>query len=121
LNTLFIFQAHLFGADRSPVVVIKGDRQWIERYIPLEEFPVLFGGYILWREPEERSPDMLGEALGVWSRRKTSKLRRILRERGAIFNVIEGEGPSQALAIRSQHWMSKDDAASNNSFNPSPR
>jgi hypothetical protein len=87
---LFIFQAHQFGADRSPVSVIKGDRKWIEQYISLEEFPQLFGGYILWHAPTEHFPEMPSEAIGVWSKRKASRLRRILRERGAVFHVIEG-------------------------------
>ena len=119
MNTLFTYQAHLFGADRSPVSVIKGNRLWIEQFIAIEEFPRLFGGYILWYEPKEHSPEMHGEALGVWSQRKASRLRRILRERGAVFNVVKEEGPSQAIAMRSQHWIPKENAASNNSFNRS--
>ena len=105
MNILFTYQTHLLGANRSPVSVIKGNRQWIEQYVSLEEFPHLFGGYILWREPKEHIPEMQGEALGVWSKRKASKLRRILRERGAIFKVIEGEGCYQQIAIRSQHYL----------------
>jgi hypothetical protein len=112
LNTLFTYQFHLLGANRSPVMVIKGSRQWIEQYIPLEEFPDLFGGYILWHAPKEKTVVMPTEGLGVWSNRKASKFRRILRERGAVFNVIEGEGVVQQVAIRSQHWLNEKNALS---------
>jgi len=45
---------------------------------------------------------MPGEGLGVWGRRNVSKLRRILRERGASFKVVDGEGPVQQIAIRGE-------------------
>jgi hypothetical protein len=104
-NLLFTYRADLFGTRRSSPVITKGSRAWIEQYIPLEEFPKLFGGYILWDEPEAQTMEMAGAALGVWGKRNASKLRRILRERGAVFDVVEGEGPSQHLAMRSQHWV----------------
>jgi hypothetical protein len=91
----------LLGAERSQVQIIKGSRQWIEQYIPLEEFAQLFGGYVVWREPDKKILEMPDEGIGVWGKRKTAKFRQILRERGAVFTVIEGEGPIQQLAIRS--------------------
>jgi len=103
LNKLFTFQTHLLGDKRSEVQVIKGSRLWVEQYIPLEEFGQLFGGYIMWREPEAQTSDMLDEGLGVWGNRKASKFRRILKERGAAFKIVEGEGPIQKLAIRSNY------------------
>ena len=52
----------------------------------------------MWRAPTTATREMPGEGLGVWGRRNASKLRRILRERGATFRVVEGEGPNQKLA-----------------------
>jgi hypothetical protein len=100
LNTLFTFQTHLLGVKRSEVQVIKGSRRWIEQYIPLEEFAQLFGGYVMWRAPQAQTSEMPDEALGVWGKRKAARFRRILRERGAVFRVIDEEGPVQQLAIR---------------------
>src|SRR4051794_13376878 len=102
VNLLFTFQTGLLGARRSTPVVIKGSRLWMEQYIRLEEFGGLFGGYVLWREASVKSKEIPGEALGVWGRRNVSRLRRILRERGAVFQVIEEEGPSQQIAVLSQ-------------------
>jgi hypothetical protein len=102
LASLFCFQTHLLGNKRSAPIVIKGSREWIEQYIPFQEFTEIFAGYLLWREPQKASKMMPGEALGVWGRRNVSKLRRILRERGANFEVLEEEGPSQQLAIRGE-------------------
>jgi hypothetical protein len=101
LNILFTFQTHLLGDKRSQVQVIKGSRQWVEQYIPLEEFAQLFGGYLIWREPETKTSEMPNEGLGVWGKRKVSRFQRILRERGAVFRLIEEEGHFQQLAIRS--------------------
>jgi hypothetical protein len=102
MNSLFTFRAPLFGEKRSAPVVIKGSRQWVEGFIPLREFAELFGGYALWRPSERKTNEILGEALGVWGHRNVSKLRRILRERGAVFQVVEGEGPPQELAMLNQ-------------------
>ncbi len=101
MNILFTFQTHLLGFSRSQVQVIKGSRQWVEQYIPLQEFAQIFGGYIMWRESETKISEMPDEGLGVWGKRKTLKFQRTLRERGAVFTVIEGEGPVQQLAVRS--------------------
>jgi hypothetical protein len=96
--SLFTFQAQLRGDKRSAPVVVKASREWIEQFISLREFTELFGGYALWRAPATPTREMPGEGLGVWGRRNASKLRRILRERGATFRVVEGEGPNQKLA-----------------------
>lgn len=87
---------------RSPPIVTKANRQWPEDFISLREFAELFGGYALSRAPEDPTDEMPGEALGVWGRRNASKLRRILRERGAEFHVVQGEGPRQPLAMLNQ-------------------
>jgi len=102
LNSLFSYQSHLLGDKRSSPIVIKGSRDWIEKYIPFNEFTQIFGGYLLLREPSEPSEAMPGEGLGVWGKRNASRLRRILRERGAEFEVVEGEGPAQKIAIRGE-------------------
>ena len=102
MNLLFSFQTHLLGDKRSAPIVIKGSRKWIEKYIPFQEFTQIFGGYLLWRPPQAPSEVMPGEGLGVWGSRNVSKLRRILRERGANFEVVEDEGPTQHLAIRGE-------------------
>jgi hypothetical protein len=107
VNPLFTFQAHIFGDKRSAPVVIKASREWLEQFIPLREFAELFGGYALWRAPQQQTDEMPGEALGVWGRRNASKMRRVLRERGALFTVVQGEGPRQQLAILNQDWTGR--------------
>lgn len=83
------------GGQSEPYV-IKGDRKWIELYIPIDEFLVLFGGYATWRPPDEPSESM-GEGVGVWGKRNISRFKRILRERGAEFEIVDGEGPTQHI------------------------
>lgn len=98
---LYIFPAPWIRDARSIPDVIKGSREWIEEFIPLEEFIDLFGGYVMWRPPQSATDHMPGEGLGVWGTRNVSRLRRVLREQGAEFEIINGEGPQQNLLVRS--------------------
>ena len=97
MQQLFHFPIQGISAARSIPFAIKGDRAWVEQYIKLEEFTDLFGGYATWRPPDVPTEMMGGEALGVWGNRNISRFRRILRERGAEFEVINGEGPRQDI------------------------
>jgi hypothetical protein len=99
VQNLFRFQTALLGNKRSAPVIIKGSREWIERYMTLTEFEEIFGGYILYRPPDIPSDIMEGEGLGVWGKRNVSRLTRILRERGAEFEVVEDEGPKQDVWV----------------------
>ena len=94
---IFQYRADWCTDGRDEPVVAEADRSWVEKYIPKEEFPELFGGYVTWRVPESPTDEMPGEAIGVWGRRKVSRFRRILREREADYNVEEDHGPNQTL------------------------
>jgi hypothetical protein len=89
-EVLYKFETPIHGNRRSIPIVIKADRNWVERFIPITEFETLFGGYITWQPTEQ-----IGETLGVWGKRNVSRFRRILEERGADFLVVNGEGPEQ--------------------------
>lgn len=97
MQQLFHFPVDWTSAAKSVPFAIKGDRPWIEQYIKIDEFLDLFGGYATWRPPDVPTEMMHGEALGVWGKRNISRFRRILRERGAEFEVIDGEGPKQHI------------------------
>ena len=96
---LYQFRADWFTDNRSQPFVIKAPREWCERFIPLDEFHRLFGGYVLWSPPMTPTDQMPGEAIGVWGRRNMSRLRRILRERGARFTTIDDAGPPQPVRM----------------------
>jgi hypothetical protein len=76
------YRANWYSDGRSDRIVTQGDAKFVERYIPQNEFPKLFGGFI-----RSRSPDGGREFLGVWGRREGSRFRRLLRERGATFEI----------------------------------
>ena len=99
--TLFQFKPDWFIDGRNQPIAIKASREWIEQFIQIDEFGTLFGGYVVWRKPSQPVQDMPGEAIGVWGNRNVSRLRRILRERGAEYHVILDEGPKQTLKIQS--------------------
>lgn len=97
-GTLYTFETPLLGINRSAPLAIKAERNWVEQFIPISEFDLLFGGYATWQPTEE-----LGETLGVWGKRNVSRFRRILKERGAEFEVIDGEGPRQHPWVLTSH------------------
>ena len=102
--TVYEFREKVLDDTSTLPDVIKASREVVEKFIPLAEFPALFGGYIRWRPPATASEDMPGEAIGVWGRRNTSKFRRLLGERGAEVRRVKDEGPKQAhLAINQSY------------------
>ena len=94
---LYEWQMPAPTVSTTPPLMIRGARDAIERFIPLEEFGPLFQGFAIWNPSAESTDDMPGEALGVWSRRTCSRFRRVLRERGAILDVRREPGPHQRL------------------------
>ena len=81
----------------TPALTIRGARDAVERFIPLAEFDALFGGWAMWGPPANPTPELPGEAIGVWSRRTCSRFRRVLRERGATVEVRREPGPAQSI------------------------
>lgn len=101
-ENVYLFETPLHGDRRSVPVVIKADRKWVEGFIPIREFETLFGGYITFQPTEE-----VGESLGVWGKRNVSRFRRILRERGVDFAIVNGEGPRQHPWVLTSHSYKK--------------
>jgi hypothetical protein len=61
---------------------VDGEREFVERYIRLDEFNALFGGRMRLRDPSGKP-----EFIGVWGRQAVSRFKRVLRQRGAEFVV----------------------------------
>lgn len=99
---LYKFEAPLLGYMRSNPAVIKGERDWVEQFIPIAEFEKLFGGYITWRPSDE-----IDETIGVWGRRNVKRFQRILKERGAEFDVVDNEGPKQSPWVATTHGYTR--------------
>jgi hypothetical protein len=97
---IVLFEAPLPGVTlgHTPALTIRGPRDAVERFIPLKDFETLFGGWAVWAAPARPTPEMPGEALGVWSRRTCKRFRRVLRERGAAIDVRREPGPDQRLS-----------------------
>lgn len=101
-KVLYAFESPLLGYTRSVPAVIKGEIEWVAQFIPVAEFQELFGGYITWHPTDE-----IGETIGVWGKRNVSRLRRILRERGAEFDVVDNEGSNQRPWLITTHGYTK--------------
>lgn len=90
---LIQFRAQWFSDGRSERVVCQGRAAFVRRFIPQSEFIELFGGYVLSADPSGE------EYLGVWSTRMCSRFRRILRERGAEFEVSRDRLPLRLKVV----------------------
>jgi hypothetical protein len=95
-----LFETPLPGVtlSQTPALTIRGPRDAVERFIPLKDFGRLFGGWATWGPPARPTPEMPGEAIGVWSKRTCKRFRRVLRERGATLDVRREVGPEQRLS-----------------------
>ncbi len=87
---LYLFMAPLYGGRASASALQLGARSFVEHYIAESEFEALFGGYMAHRIDGTHY-------IGVWSVRMASRMRRIMRERGAIFTVIREPMPGFAV------------------------
>ena len=80
MEQIYVYMSGYSGG-RAEHPICLGRRPFVERFIPLQEIGGLFGGYLLCADASEV------EYLGVWSHRICQRFRRILRERGAQFEV----------------------------------
>lgn len=94
--TLYEFRDLVADFTHTRPHVVKVDLSQVERLIPVSEFGELFGGYVMW-DPPESSEGLQGTSIGVWGLRNTSRLRRILRERGAELERVDHAGPEQRI------------------------
>jgi hypothetical protein len=88
-NYLYEYVYDWYGDGR---LVVQGERTFVEQSIPIAEFSKLFGGYIA-----SRSFDGKEDFLGVWRVRTVQRFKRLLRERGAIFEVKKERPPISGL------------------------
>jgi len=83
----------------SQPLVVKAPLIWVRLYIADSEFAPLFGRQIHWWPPGNPTAEMPGDAVGVWGRRRVARFKRLLRGRGAKFDVVHDEGPRQSRKI----------------------
>jgi hypothetical protein len=99
--TLYEFRKIWFPKGRSYTIYVKGSLELVAKLISKKEMDRLFEGYALWKAPEVPTKEMPGKAIGVWSTRKISRFKRILKERGAELTIVKGEGPEQFMSLQS--------------------
>jgi len=96
VGQLFLFKERMFKERASQPILQLGLPSFVETYIPEAEFEVLFGGYA--------ARNICGEKyIGVWSVRVASRMRRILRERGASFTLINNHPRETNLSFSLTH------------------
>jgi len=77
---------------------LDGERAFIERYIRLDEFGTLFGGNMCSTDRGGQS-----EFVGVWGRQAVSRLKRVLRQRGAEFVVRHADAKDRVVRSYTQY------------------
>ncbi|HEU0097142.1 MAG TPA: hypothetical protein VFQ67_00070 [Allosphingosinicella sp.] len=88
---MYLFRSHVFAHNRDSVVCV-GPTAEIEALLGRGFVQAEFGGAVFYRDDRER------ELIGVWGRRKASRLRRLLREKGAEI-VVHRASPDADLYL----------------------
>jgi hypothetical protein len=78
---------------------LDGERTFVEQYVRLDEFDVLFGGKMLLIEPRSKL-----EFVGVWGRQAISRFKRVLRDRGAEFIIRPGNAADRVVKSYTQYY-----------------
>ena len=78
---------------------LDGEREFVERYIRLDEFDALFGGKMILLDASGKS-----EFVGVWGRNPMASLKRVLRQRGAQFLVMTGNPADRVMKSYSRYY-----------------
>jgi hypothetical protein len=97
MHVLNQYRKYIRAAENA--VLIDGDREFVEKFISRNEFPQLFGGYFLASEADK--PSAKPRFIGVWGSFLVRKFKRILRERGARFEVLSVD--SESKIVRQLH------------------
>ena len=104
MNTVFEYKKklphtpHSRGTQESHI--IDAAREYVLQFLSMEELNEIFGGYIACFDERENSENQ--RYLGVWGKDKTGKFKRILRERGAEFEVCKISGEDRRISITAQ-------------------
>ena len=96
---VYAFRSSAFARNGDSVVCI-GAREQLEHLLGTGMLSATFFGYALYRDPDET------EYTGVWGARNASKLRRLLRERGARVTIHRETPPG----IRLHHFVTNPGA-----------
>jgi hypothetical protein len=85
---LYLYRSRYPTSGPSKPWVIQGDRDILNQFIRAEEYSGLFGGCI-----QSRAKTPSGQVTGVWGVKTIKRFRRVLRERGAVFQQLIEEPP----------------------------
>ena len=78
---------------------IDGERGFVEQYIRLDEFDLLFGGNMRMMDPSGKT-----EFVGVWGRQAIRHFKRVLKQRGAEFTVLRSNADERVMRSYSQYY-----------------
>jgi hypothetical protein len=78
---------------------LDGERTFVERFVRLDEFDVLFGGKMLLIDPGTKS-----EFVGVWGRQAINRFKRVLSDRGAEFIIRRADAADRVVKSYTQYY-----------------
>src|SRR5688572_27993229 len=99
MDKVYVYRKKIIrGSADTPI--IDAERQFVESFIAIDEFPSLFGGYLITSNIDD--PPGMSRYRGVWGKDKVRKFKRILKERGATFELCTIDGSQRFIKITSQ-------------------
>ena len=94
-------ESRKYWRGAAPIVCI-GPASQICALIDHDEMKMTFGGYVIYESGEG------SEYVGVWGGRNASRMRRMLRERGAGINVLPDLPQHLRMKVRSVSYRAAE-------------
>lgn len=99
MNKLYEYQTKLphtpHAGGEEETHIVDAERPFVDSYIDRDEFAELFGGFLISEDLE----DPPKQYRGVWGKEKVRKFKRVLRERGAEFEVCRIDGSQRHFRV----------------------
>lgn len=109
MNQVFEYKKKLphnpHGRGTQETHIVDAAQSFVLQFISMEELRDHFGGYIACFDKPNSAEGV--RYIGVWGKDKTGKFKRILRERGAEFDVCKIDGETRKISVTAQEFSSK--------------
>lgn len=106
MNKLYKYKKKLphtpHGRGNEKTLIVDGERSFVEQYITRQEFNQLFGGCLTTEDAD--SLFITVQYIGVWGRDKVRQFTKLLRERGAQFEICDIDETRRFIKTTTQSY-----------------
>lgn len=106
MEKLYLYKKRLphtpHGRGLEASLVVDGKQAFVASFFSMDDMAHLFGGFIVCCD--EREFGVSKTYIGVWGKDKVRKFIRLLRARGADFEIEKIDGSERQVTQTSQHF-----------------